>query len=406
MSGPSRSLRAGIVAVIAASLALTACGRPPSDTVATACVGSTSAADLTALFDQKPGGLFAADYQRAVPLPDGRILWLFQDASIELPPPPEPTTTTTTLPGTPPPPPPPPRTRLVHNAALVQTGTCFELLRGGTAEEPQAWLLADETAPYSHWFWPLDATIGADGQLYVFLAEMVERGPRYLTVTEPISTRVVAVDAHSLAPYWSGQPANATPALYGFSITSDDTWTYLYAQCHRQFGYTPILLPAHDLTCASQVTVARVPKGRILQPPNYWDGSTWQPNALRAVPVMPTAGRSINPSQVRWTGSEFVAVTKVGDWFGSTIFLDRAPSAEGPWSTYARLRVDPKCDPLVCNTYFASWVPTSITGGSWMVAVSNNRWDGMVSEINRPIFLTVPFPGTFAIAARCSRVQC
>ncbi len=410
MPAPTRTFRRATLVAVVATLAaalIASCGRPPGDDAAAAtCVGSTSAADLAAVFDQKPGGLFAADYQRAIPLPDGRTLWLFQDASIELPPLPEPATTTTTLPGTPEPPPPEPRTKLVHNAALIQTGTCFDLLRGGTAENPLPWLLAGETAAFSHWFWPLDASIGADGQLYVFLAEMVENGPLYLSSTEPIGTRVVAIDVGSLRPTWSGRPADASPSLYGFSITSDASWTYLYAQCHRQFGYDLILLPAHDLDCAAAVTVARVPKGRMLQPPTYWDGSSWQADPARAVPVIPMAGRSINPSQVRWTGSGFVAVTKVGDWFGTTVFLDRAPAAQGPWQTYARIRVDPKCDPLECNTYFASWVPTSMTGSRWMIGLSNNRWDGAVSEINRPTFLVVPPPGQFSLAARCSRVQC
>ena len=152
--------------------------------------------------------------------------------------------------------------------------------------------------------------------------------------------------------------------------------------------------------------MARVPKGRVLQAPAYWDGWSWQADPARAVPVMPTAGRSINPSQVRWTGTQFVAVTKVGDWFGTTIFLDRAPAAEGPWRTYARVRADPKCNPLECNTYFASWVPTSMTGPQWMIGLSHNRCDGVVSEINRPTFVVVPPPGRFSLAARCSRVEC
>ncbi len=397
----------GAAAVV---LLLAACGpAEPSEQVAgSTCVGSTNAAGLTNLFDQIPGGMFAADYQRAVPLPDGRTLWLFQDASITLPPPPPPPEPPPLpLPGTPPPPPVVPATRLVHNAALLQTGSCFDLLRSGTDDAPGPWLFPAETAPFSHWFWPLDATVGQDGRLYVFVAEMVERGPLYLSTTEPIATRVVAVDLATMTPVAAGLAPNASASLYGFSIASDATWTYLYSQCHRQFGWSPsILLLAHDLSCSSNVTVARVPKGQVLQSPSYWDGATWQPDAARAKPVIPSAGRSVNPSQVRWTGSEFVAVTKVNDWFGTTVFLDRAPAAQGPWTTYARMRVDPKCDPTVCNTYFASWVPFNVSGGQWMIGLSNNRWDGRVSEINRPTFLTVPPPGQFALAARCSRVQC
>lgn len=392
-----------------ASLLIGACGArqalPEPITAGSACVGSTSPASLTSLFDQEPGGLVAADYQRAIPLPDGRVLWLFQDASIRLPPPPPPPPPVDPL--APIPVPPDPGTRLIHNAALIQTGTCFDLLRTGTDADPLPWLMAAQTTPYAHWFWPLDATMGPDGRLYVFMAEMVERGPLYLSITEPIATRIVGIDLSTLSTVYTGQPPNASPALYGFSITSDDTWTYLYAQCHRQFGWSPsALLPAHDLGCSSKVTVGRVPKGQVFNAPTYWDGTTWQANASRAVPVMPTRSRSVNPSQIRFTGTEFVAVTKAGDWFGTTIHLDRSPAPQGPWTTYARMRVYPKCEPVTCNTYFASWVPTSITGGQYVVGLSHNRWDGVVSSVNRPTFFTVPAPGRFAQATRCSMVDC
>ena len=122
--------------------------------------------------------------------------------------------------------------------------------------------------------------------------------------------------------------------------------------------------------------------------------------------MIPTEGRSINPSQVRWDGTEFVAVTKVDDWFGSTIFLDRSDAAEGPWTTYGKMAVDPRCSPLVCNSYFASWIPGSDDDGRYVVGLSHNRWDGQVSDFNRPTFFTVPEPGRFALATRCAYVAC
>lgn len=376
-------------------------------TPAATCMGAADAAALTELFNQEPGGMMAADYQRAVPLPDGRTLWLFQDATVRLPPPPALPTTTTPPPGVPPPPP-PETERLLHNAALLQTGTCFELLRSGTEADPKPWLFAAQTVPFGHWFWPLDATIGEDGRLYVFMAEMIERGPLYLSASEPVSVRLVGLDLPSLRVGYLGQPANDSPSLYGFSIATDADWTYLYSHCHRQFGWDSLGggRYGHDFSCSANVSVARVRRGRVLDPPQYWDGQRWQGDPNRAVAVIPTTGREINPTQVRFTGEEFVAVTKEGDWFGTTIFLDRAPRAEGPWSTYARLPARPKCAPLTCNTYFASWVPWNDGSGEFLVGLSHNRWDGRLSTINRPTFFTVPRPGTYPFAARCSLVEC
>ncbi len=373
---------------VAAALAVVAPAGPDDDRLVAAagatCVGSTSPADLTALFNREPDGLLGADYQRALQLPDGRVLWTFQDALIR---------TGATE-------------RLVHNAALVQTGTCFERLGSG-AGEAASWLLPNETVPYSRWFWPLDATV-SDGLVWVFLAEMVERGPVYLSITEPVATRVVALDPNSLQPVGSGYPANRSADLYGFSIAEDDQWTYLYAQCHRQFGWDPTIFGTngHDNSCSADVTVGRVPRGRVLDPPAYWDGASWQSDPARAVTVMPKGRRVINPAQVMWTGDEFLAVTKEGDWLGSTIYLDRAPAAQGPWSNYGRMPAIPKCAPSVCNTYFASWIPPVLPGGDLVVGLSHNRWDGRPSSVYRPTFLQVPTPGDHPFALRCSLVDC
>ena len=403
--------RRAIAAAVGASSLIAACGIDDQPDVivsqARTCLGSTSPDALSELFAAEPGGLIAADYQRAIALPDGRTLWLFQDATIRLPEPPP----TTTVPGVPPPsePPPPATERLLHNVGIVQQGMCFDVLRTGSEADPGPWLFADQTTPFGHWFWPLDATVAEDGRLYIFVAEMLERGPLYLSLTEPVSTRIVGVDLATMSQVFVGTPANATSDLYGFSIADDGRWTYLYAQCHRQFGYDlgAFGVPAHDLSCSDRVTVGRVPSGRVFDAPAYWDGASWVSDARRAVPVMPTERRSINPSQIRWNGREFVAVTKVDDWFGSTLHLDRAPSAEGPWTTYARMGVSPRCAPDLCNSYFASWVPqASRDTDRYVVGLSHNRWDGRLSTFNRPTFFTVPAPDRYALATRCDEVGC
>lgn len=398
-----------LLVLLAAGLLVFSTGDVEDDRLASGadvCLGSTGPADLTRLFSREPGGVIAADYQRAVALPDGRTLWLFQDATIRLPepPPPPPTTTDPALP----PVPPPPTDRLLHNIGMIQSGSCFTVLRTGTAADPRAWLLPEQTTPFFHWFWPLGAEMGSDGRLYVFAAEMFERGGLYLAATEPTGTRMIAVDLASMRVTNSYTPPGSSPALYGFSVVSDAQWTYLYGHCHRQFGWDigPFGVPAHDLSCSDDVPVARVPKGRLFDPLRYWDGTTWQSNPATAVNVMPIDGRSVNPSQVRYDNGEFVAVSKVDDWFGSTIYLDRAPSAQGPWTNYARMPVTLRCDYRTCNSYFASWAPDVPGTGDYVIGLSHNRWDGRVSVFNRPTFQFAPRPGEYAFAFRCSVVAC
>lgn len=345
---------------------------PAPNLPAPRCARSTSASSLTSFFSDGTSPLTGGDYQRATRLPDGRILWTFQDALV------------------------PNRFGqriLVHNAGLVQTGTCFQLLRGGTFDDPASWLMADQATPYRRWFWPLGATWGHDGNYRVFLAEMRENGSRYLSRTEPVATWIATIrpsDMHVVA----AQPApNSSASLYGFSVTSDSTWTYLDAQCHRQFGYD--LLPytdppvyIHDLTCAGNVRVARVPRGEPEAAPAYWNGAAWVASAAGAVPVMPTgADRQINPSQIEFDGRQFVAVTKEGDWWGDTLYVDVAPAAQGPWRTVAAIPTLPRC--VGCNNYFASIVPWRAAGGALIVGLSNNTWSGPYTGWYNPTFFVV-----------------
>ena len=347
---------------------------PPLEQLAEpVCAGGTTAADLTAFFDNGDP-IIGADYQRAYPLPDGRFLWLFQDAFLR------------TSDGS----------QLVHNVGLLQSGSCFQLIRNGSADAPTSYLLPESTRRFHHWFWPLGGDIGSDGNLHVFVAELRERGPQYLTRTEPTATWLVTIDAASLDVLRARLAPNPSAELYGWSVVSQGEHTYLYAHCYRQFGWD--LFPfgdppfrAHDWECSPDVTVGRVPRGEFDARPAYWNGSAWAIDPAEAVPVIPTDGRPVNPTQVVVSDGRFVAVTKVGDWWGETIVLDVSPAAEGPWHTYETITVEPSCE-RVCNTYFASVVPYGADESSFVVGLSHNTFPGDDLSRYAPTFLRVPTP--------------
>lgn len=347
--------------------------RAPQDLapVVVTCADGRSAADLHRYFSAGPAGLHGVDYQRALTLPDGRVLWTFQDAFV--------------------------RTGAgpvhVHNVALVQTGSCFELRTGPDVTD---WLAGPDAVAFGRWYWPLDAEVGADGNVHVFVADMIEEGPEYLSVTTPVAARRIVLRLPDLAVIANVPAADPSTMLHGWSIVSDADWTYLYGQCHRQFGHggIPWVSLGHDASCSARVTVGRVPRGRLWEVPSYWDGRDWQRDRSRAVGVIPTfvgdRARSINPTQVWFDGDGFVAVTKDADWWGDTIHLDRAPRAQGPWTTYHSFVAPVRND--LCNTYFASFVPWREPDGSLIVGLSNNRWDEPCSVDYRPSFFTVPPP--------------
>lgn len=100
----------------------------PGRTPAGDCDAHVTAEMLNDAFGDSPDGLVGADYQRANELPDGRVLWTFQDAFVD------------DGVGGP---------TLVHNAAMVQTGSCFELLYGGSEALPEPWVGAESTDPFA-----------------------------------------------------------------------------------------------------------------------------------------------------------------------------------------------------------------------------------------------------------------
>jgi hypothetical protein len=338
---------------------------------ATSCAAGTAIEDVNAYF-ASPGALLHGDYQRSIGLSDGRTLWTFQDAFVP-----------NTLGGS----------TLIHNAGLVQTGRCFQLLRGGTGRAPKAWLMADSITEFHHWFWPLASATADDGTIMVFMAEMKELGDHYLSHVEPIATWVVTVRQSDLAVMSTRLAPDPTSSLFGWSITSDQHWTYLYGYCFRQFGFDPVPFGSgrgHDLGCSADVRVGRVRRGHLDDRPSYWNGTTWTSDASTAVPVMPRAGRPINPAQVRWTGRQFVAVTKAGDWFGNTIYIDTSPTAHGPWTTVSTIESAALCHD--CDTYFASPVAWAGQPDVLTIGISNNTWDGKESRWYHPTVLSVAYP--------------
>jgi hypothetical protein len=331
---------------------------------------------LTNSFAQSPDGLQGADYQRAIDLPDGRRLWTFQDAYVERP-------------GR--------SDSLVHNVAVVQRGACFELLHGGTADRPTSWLAADVTTPFKHWFWPLGATVPDDGTVRLFVAELEERGSHYLANATPIATWVATIEMATLEPVGLQPAPDPGPALYGWSVATDARFAYLYGHCYRQFGFGFL---GHD-ACTSAVTVARTSHD-LKRAIEYWNGTSWVADPAAAINIVPTAApdgtpRAINPTQFAHFDGRWIAVTKEGDWWGSTIYVDIAARPTGPWTTAAM--VDATAHDNQENTYFASIIAADGDGKGVLIGLSHNRWDGARTRHYRPTFQTIPLPPSPGLAS-------
>ena len=350
-----------------------------------ACAPGTNldAAQLTSAFARTGLGGYndvegfgGGDYQHAYPLPGGRVLWLFQDIYFS---------NDTNLNE--------PLNNAAHNSGLVQQGSCFTIL----GSQGRDFIGDAETIDSQRWFWPLDGEIGFDGKLWVFMVEMSNpAGTGAGLGAVPVRTWLAIIDPNSLQQlYFQPAPdAGATSSLFGWSVTSDDHYSYLYGHCYRQFVNDVNGPGQFDKSCMPNSYVARVPVGHFDVQPEYWNGSQWVAQATAAKPVLthPIA----NPMSVQWFGDVWVSVTKAGDWWGNTVFVDVAAQPQGPWTTVQSIPVlgFRKCT-QGCANYSAFLMPWLDTSGQMVVGISNGGdfplWlaDG---TLYRPTFFNVNLP--------------
>jgi hypothetical protein len=157
------------------------------------------------------GGFAGGDYQRVFELPDGRRLWVFQDAFYSAD-----DDVRDSL------------TAASRNAALVQSGRCWRVLSGPGVE----FVGESLTVPLRRWFWLLDGEMGADGMLWVFAAEMANpNGTGAAFGAHPVGTWVARVDPVSLRVVSFGPARLPGPDLFGWSVVSAGRWSYLYSNC-------------------------------------------------------------------------------------------------------------------------------------------------------------------------------
>ncbi len=280
----------------AASTRVTAAGDVATDV---GCAASTGAADLAAFFRQRIGPVLGWDYQHVYPLGSGRWLWLFQDAFIDHP------GVATSLDGV----------GFAHNAAMLQTGSCFSLLHRGTAAQPSSFEPGAGEVVLSRWWWPLGGELDG-GVLRVFWAEMVHDGAEPPTGDglpwHPVQTWLATYDANDLTrlgfvPAPGPTPSGPKPPpLYGYAVASDDSFSYLFGNTYQQnltleggFWDGP-----HS---ATDMWLARVPRGRLDERPKYWTGTGWAQDPSKAEPI-DSRYWTENPMQPRFVDGRWVAV--------------------------------------------------------------------------------------------------
>ncbi|MDO8364215.1 MAG: hypothetical protein Q7V88_15075 [Actinomycetota bacterium] len=346
---------------------------------AAACDGTTlNASQLNAVF-ANPGvgggaGYAGGDYQHVYPLPDGRKLWLFQDMFFG-----HDNDLRDSL------------TAAAHNAGLVQHGTCWSVVGG---PQMQNFIGSAQTTPLRRWFWPMDGAMGADGALWIFMAEMKNANGTGATYpAAPGSTWVARLNPSTLAVLSFSPAVDAGTRLFGWSITEDDSYSYLYGHCYRQYIHQVNGVGQFDGTCMPHSYLARVAKGHFEHPLEYWTAGGWSANPAAAQPVMSRA--SANPMDVQKFGNVYVNVTKIDDWWGAWVYVDKAPNPWGPWEQDQAIWIvnDRKCGE--CGIYHAQLMPWLDGEGKMVLSWSNGAafplWQAN-AFLYRPSFRQVALP--------------
>lgn len=193
------------------------------------------------LFTRYNNGWTGADATYSLPLPDGRIMWMFGDTFLGT------VTAQRTRDGAP----------FIRNSLIIQEGDQMTTLTGGNDNNPKAFI-----QPYQadQWYWPLDATIYNE-KIQLLLGRLGSNGTgdawdfAYrgfdLAIINPISFAIESL-----------QPKITSPDIsYGSCLVEDDEFIYIYG----------IFSSSRSKT----VHLARAENGNLLNPWTFYDGTAW-----------------------------------------------------------------------------------------------------------------------------------
>lgn len=322
------------------------------------CADGTDAGSLDRFLAERIGPVLGLDYQHVYPLGGQRYLWLFQDTFVDH------SGLATRL----------DQAVFVHNSALVQDGACFQLLHRGTPAQPASFEGGLGEQRLTRWFWPMGGELTPAG-LQVFWVEMVkdayEPGPGDGLGWHPQTTYLATYDPGTLART-SFQPA-ADPGvapIYGYAVSSDDTHTYLFGNTFeqnlvREGGFE------NGPHSATEMRLARVPRGDLMAPPEYRTADGWSSDAAQAVAISQRYWVE-NPMQPRWFDGVWTSVTKLDGYWGDHLVVDVANDPWGPWTTVAREWLSPRGGDALMNTYHAHLMPWRDAAGNLVAVISQN----------------------------------
>jgi hypothetical protein len=351
-----RAFKSGSVAWLLVCLLLAACTGLAGAGDA-AHFGAQPAPDFNALFTRCGPGWTGGDGTLSIALPDGRTLWLFGDSFLG----------TVRPDGTR-----PADSPLVRNCLVVQEGQRLETLHGGSARDPEAFLMPQDPEA---WYWPGDGTVSGR-QVQIFFH-------RYRHVSPGIWGWAWdgTVMADLALPELTVQGVTETPAaggvVYGAALLETDSWIYIYGTKRRG--------------AVNHLHLARAPRNHLEAPWQFWTGTGWTQAATASQSLLAGVGRQFG---VLPLADGFGLVSMDGRRpFSCRVVLYAADAPTGPWQGPAVIYCAPEADTGVA-AYNAFVHPQfSLPGGHLISYNLNHVRDPLAlyadAALYRPRFIRV-----------------
>ncbi|MET0426222.1 MAG: DUF5005 domain-containing protein [Actinoplanes sp.] len=325
--------------------------------------GGTSAADLSARFQQygnTSGTWLGADRTASVPLPDGRLLWLFSDTFLGRPGPSGDR---------------PRSSSLVHNSAIVQNGDRLgDTVLGGSPSRPESLIATDNDDEF---YWIGDASVRDDSvQVLANRYRRTGAGPLDHALA---GTGLATFGLPGLTPGGVRALPVGDRVSWGSEVLPDGDHTYVYGtEASGQMKF------AH---------LARVRGTDLTEPWEFWTGTGWSTDVAKSGRLLSGVGTSYG---VRRVGDQYVLVTHENNMLFSADFVAytaKAPTGPFTGPTYLFRAPEAEAGHIV---YDADLHPDLARPGRLLVSYNVNDLDEAVTyadaSIYRPRFFEVTWP--------------
>ena len=325
-----------------------------------------AAADLTSMFSRygDTGGQWTGgDNTASVPLPDGRVAWLFSDTYLGK------VNADHTRPRD---------SAFVNNTIVLQQGSQpARTLHGGAPARPAALVAPSAAGDY---YWAQDGTVEGNS-LQVFYNRYRRHGTGFWDFTLTGSA-LATFDLPGLTLRQVTDLPVGDRIAWGSAVLSDGGYTYVYGAERT----SDALRFAH---------VARVPAGGLGGAWEFWTGDSWSTSVTRSARLLSGVGTGYS---VQRTGDAYVLVTTEGNLlFDPSIVAYTAPSPTGPWSGPLELETPAEATPGSSRvSYDARLHPELARPGKLLVSYNVNSLDADTAyadvRVYRPRFVEVDWP--------------